>query len=1051
MSTRLERMNTMTIFKNNLPRFSNHLWVTLGMLVVFAITFAVYACAEKEIGRANELRQRSFLLADELRQSSDDLTRMVRTYVVIGDPIYKQHYQEILDIQDGRKPRPIDYHNIYWDIVLRDDQRPRPPGLAVPLLELMRGAGFTKEEFAKLAEAKANSDTLTRTEFAAMKLIESTSPLTEANRAGAMAILHDEAYHQAKVSVMRPISQFQRMADKRTLEAVHTAETYATLIRSIFILLGMLLAFLLWKLQRNLYATLGGSVNELHTRIAHLGSGNFSSVITVAKGMENSVLDWLSETQISLARIDAQRKEAEAKNQRLTKLYAALSKCNQAIVRCTSETELFTQVCRVVVNFGGMDMAWVGVLEEQSDYIKPVASFGSGVEYLKGLQIPVAANEPYGRGPTSSAFRENLPFWCQNFQHDPITTQWHKHGARFGWASSAALPLHRNGEVSGVLTLYTDVDNAFDENVRNLLVGMAMDIDYALKSFEHEAQRKRAEEALRESEQRLRTIIETEPECIKVLDSGGRILEMNAMGLAMFEADSIDEVQRHKLVDYILSEYHGAFLAMHKRVMRGESCFFEFEIKGIKGTQRWLETHAAPLSNADGTITMLLGITRDITARKEAEKRIQYLAHFDSLTGLPNRVQLNSHAKYVISLAQRSQVPVTLMFLDLDHFKDINDTLGHSVGDALLVELAKRLRLVLREEDMVSRLGGDEFIFLLYGVDAHEAPLVAQKLLDVIAVPCQIEQYDLNVTGSIGIALYPGDGTDLEALSKSADSAMYRAKHEGRHGYRFFTAEMQIRSARHLKLVNALRQALERNQLQIYYQPQVSMQDGRIIGAEALLHWTHPALGSVSPSEFIPSAEESGLIMPIGEWVLRHAARQAKSWMQNGLVPLVMAVNLSAVQFRHPDLPNLITRILDEEGLPPEYLELELTEGVAMHDPQNAIAVMNKLHERGVRMSIDDFGTGYSSLSHLKKFKVYKLKIDQSFVRDISTDPEDRAIVSAVINMAKSLGLQTIAEGVETAGQLAFLREQGCDEMQGYYYCKPLPADEFEEFVRLKV
>ena len=695
-------------------------------------------------------------------------------------------------------------------------------------------------------------------------------------------------------------------------------------------------------------------------------------------------------------------------------------------------------------------MAWIGVLEEHSKHIKPIASFGSGVEYLRGLQISVEANEPCGRGPTSSAFRENLPFWCQNFQHDPVTTQWHKHGARFGWASSAALPLHRNGEVAGVLTLYTDVDNAFDENVRNLLVGMAMDIDYALKSLEHEAQRKRAEEALRESEQRLRTIIETEPECIMVVDSGGLIMEMNATGLAMLEADSIEEVQQHNLIDFILAKYHDSFIATHKRVMNGESCIFEFEIKGIKGSQHWLETHAAPLSDADGKITMLLGITRDITARKEAEKRIQYLAHFDALTGLPNRVQLNNHAKYVISLAQRNHEPVTLMFLDLDHFKDINDTLGHSVGDALLVELTKRLRLVLREEDMVSRLGGDEFIFLLYGVDANEAPHVAQKLLDVIAEPCQIEQYDLNVTGSIGIALYPGDGADLEALSKSADSAMYRAKHEGRHGYRFFTAEMQIRSARHLKLVNALRQAIERDQLLINYQPQVSVRDGRIVGAEALLNWTHPVLGSVSPAEFIPSAEESGLILPIGEWVLRHAVRQAKSWMQNGLAPLVMAVNLSVIQFRHPDLPNLITRILDEEGLLPEYLELELTEGVAMHDPQKAIAVMNKLHERGVRMSIDDFGTGFSSLSHLKKFKVYKLKIDQSFVRDISTDPEDRAIVSAIINMAKSLGLQTIAEGVETAGQQAFLREQGCDELQGYYYCKPLSADQFEEFARSK-
>ena len=327
---------------------------------------------------------------------------------------------------------------------------------------------------------------------------------------------------------------------------------------------------------------------------------------------------------------------------------------------------------------------------------------------------------------------------------------------------------------------------------------------------------------------------------------------------------------------------------------------------------------------------------------------------------------------------------------------------------------------------------------------------VAQKLLDVIDAPCKVEKYDLNVTASIGIALYPEDGKEMETLFKSADAAMYRVKQEGRHGYHFFTAEMQIHSARHLQLVNALRQALERGQLHIHYQPQVSLQDDHIVGAEALLRWTHPEMGSVSPAEFIPAAEDSGLILPIGEWVLRQAVRQAKSWMQAGLPPIVMAVNLSAVQFRHADLPKLVTSILHEEGLPPEYLELELTEGVAMRDPHGAIAVMNDLHDRGVRMSIDDFGTGYSSLSQLKKFKVYKLKIDQSFVRDISTDPEDKAIVAAIINMATSLGLQTIAEGVETAGQLAFLREQGCDEMQGYYYSRPLPADQFAEFARSK-
>jgi len=453
-----------------------------------------------------------------------------------------------------------------------------------------------------------------------------------------------------------------------------------------------------------------------------------------------------------------------------------------------------------------------------------------------------------------------------------------------------------------------------------------------------------------------------------------------------------------------------------------------------------------PAQPQDGSIW----IYSDISERKQAEEQIQYLAHFDALTGLPNRAQLTDRAEYAISLAQRGQRPLAVMFLDLDHFKDINDTLGHSVGDALLVELARRLRLVLRTADTVSRFGGDEFIFVLDGIDTHEAAHVAKKLLDVIAEPYRVEPYDLNVTGSIGIALFPGDGADLETLSKNADAAMYRAKQEGRNAYRFYTAEMQARSARHLQLVNALRQAIEHDQLQVHYQPQMSMPEGRIVGAEALLRWTHPELGPISPGEFIPAAEESGLILPIGEWVLRHAVRQAKFWLQDGFAPLVMAVNLSAVQFRHPDLPNLVTRILAEEGLPPECLELELTEGVAMHDPQGAIAVMNDLHERGVHMSIDDFGTGYSSLSHLKKFKVYKLKIDQSFVRDISTDPEDKAIVGAVIRMAQSLGLLTIAEGVETAGQLAFLREQGCDEVQGYYFSKPLPPDQFEVFARSK-
>ncbi|OZA46078.1 MAG: hypothetical protein B7X81_07480 [Hydrogenophilales bacterium 17-61-76] len=433
-------------------------------------------------------------------------------------------------------------------------------------------------------------------------------------------------------------------------------------------------------------------------------------------------------------------------------------------------------------------------------------------------------------------------------------------------------------------------------------------------------------------------------------------------------------------------------------------------------------------------------------SRIEAER--ENLAHFDVLTGLPNRAQLGEHLQFAIHVAKRHSGHLALMFIDIDHFKDINDTLGHRVGDILLIELSRRLRQALREEDIVSRQGGDEFIVMLPDLDERSASLVAQKLLAAIGGSYGIEHHDLSVTASIGIALYPADGEDLESLSKNADTAMYHAKQEGRNGYRFFTAEMQARSARHLQLGNALRHALERNELSIHYQPQLALGDGRIVGAEALLRWRHPELGLVSPAEFIPVAEDNGLILLIGEWVLRQAVEQAKTWLASDLPPLVMAVNLSAVQFRHPALPDLVTRILDEAGLPPEYLELELTEGVAMHNPQGAIAVMNNLHDRGVRMSIDDFGTGYSSLGYLKKFNVYKLKIDQSFVRDIRTDPEDKAIVSAIIQMAKSLGLATIAEGVETAGQLAFLREQGCDEVQGYYYSKPLTADAFARYVK---
>jgi diguanylate cyclase (GGDEF)-like protein/PAS domain S-box-containing protein len=448
----------------------------------------------------------------------------------------------------------------------------------------------------------------------------------------------------------------------------------------------------------------------------------------------------------------------------------------------------------------------------------------------------------------------------------------------------------------------------------------------------------------------------------------------------------------------------------------------------------------------------LMGLGIDITQSKAASARIEWLSHFDMLTGLANQSLLRDRFQHAISMAQRSGRTLTLMTLDLDHFKNINDTLGRHIGDAMLVEVARRIQAVVHEEDTVSRQGGDEFVMLLPTTDAAGAGHMASRLLAVIAETYQIDAQELVTTPSIGIAMYPADGADFETLAKNADVAMYRAKRDGRNCYRFFAAEMQTQSTQTLHIENALRRALERGQLSLHYQPQMALCNTSIVGAEALLRWQHPEFGWVSPAEFIPIAEASGQIVQIGEWVLRTAVRQMKTWLDLGLVdgakPFLMAVNLSVVQFRHPHLIEQVMQILQEEQLAPEHLELELTEGVALSDPLGVIAVMDALHARGIRMSIDDFGTGYSSLSYLKRFKVYKLKIDQSFVRDLTDDPEDKAIVSAIISMAGSLGLQTIAEGVETEGQLAFLRDSGCNEVQGYYYSKPLPAQAFEAFLR---
>lgn len=1032
-------------------QFYLNLTACLVSISVSGVLFVLYANSEKAIDKANEERHISFLLADELRQSSDDLTRMVRTYIATGNPIYKAHFHEIMEIRDGIAPRPSGYQGVYWDLIDEVGHNLTPKfDKTVPLLDLMRMANFTDAEFSKLAEAKKNSDALADTELAAIKIMESTTPITESNRRKAEIMVHDEAYHHAKASIMRPIGEFYGLMDHRTEMAVKDAESHALYMRFTFIFLGFVIVVLLWRTYRCMRVILGCSLDDLYTYIARIGSGDFELSVPVIKGMENSVAGWLSETQAKLSELNKQNRHELAKNQRLTKLYAALSQCNQSIIHCQSEQTLFENLCRDAVDFGGMKMCWIGLVDDQTGNVNVASSYGDGVEYLNGIEISTDESLPSGKGPTGVSIREDRPFWCQDFYSATATTPWHKRGAKFGWGSSCSLPLHVDNKTIGAFTLYSAEVNAFDDAAKNLITEMVKDIDFALTTMKNNRIRIKAENDLEEAHYFLKTIINNAPIRIFWKDRQLDYLGCNPLFARDAGLNDPSDIVGKNDFQLLWRDQGEIYRADDRHVIdTGEQkLFYEEKQTTADGHYIWLRTSKVPLRNQHDEIIGVLGMYENITEQKLAEEHVHFLANFDSLTGLPNRNNLRDHLNYALNLAKRSIGKLALMFFDLDHFKDINDSLGHTTGDALLVELANLFKSLLREEDTVTRLGGDEFIIILPGTDEDGAANVAHKILESLSRPFKIGGYELKITASIGIAIHPNDGNDLETLSRCADMAMYEAKRRGRNSYCFFTSEMQVKTARNMELTSALHRALDQDQLTLLYQPQSKLLTGKIVGVESLIRWNHPELGMISPLEFIPLAEETGLILSIGEWVIRTAVRQAVAWQKDGLPHITVAVNLSVAQFRNPDLPYLVTRILEEEGLSPEYLELELTEGMAMDNPQRAISIINDLHDRGIRISIDDFGTGYSSLSYLKKFKVYKLKIDRSFVRDIKTDPEDRAIVDAVINLSKSLGLKTIAEGVETPSQMEYLKDRNCDEIQGYLISRPITAAEITQFMK---
>jgi len=860
-------------YRPSLRGFSGGLWLSLALLGLLAVFFAIYVWSEKQIDRANEQRYLSRILATELRQSSDDLTRMVRAYVVTGDPAFRQYYLDILDIRDGRKPRPVNYDRIYWDFVTAGHSSGReapPPALAaVPLLQQMAEAGFSSTEFRLLAEAKANSDALTASEFEAMRLVERAGSDDEASRGRARSLVFDGAYHQAKAAIMQPIDDFLGQVEARTQTQVREAEQRSVAFRLVFIVLGLGLVGTLWYAYGALHRILGGPVDEVQQLIATIGSGNFNVAIQVSPGQEDSILGRLQATQQQLRELDFEREQSQ-----------------QALVK---SQELLLQS-------------------------QHLASLGYFI-----------LNPASGEFETSEVF----------------------------------------DDVFGI-----------------------------------------------------------HPHQLQTLEAW----------LACLRPDQQDRYRK------LLAELRG----------RSADVDWEYPILRVSdGALRWVRMVAQVSLDEDGRPERWFGNVQDITERKLAEERIHALAFYDPLTGLANRRLLNDRLLHAIASSARNSEFGALIMLDLDHFKTLNDSRGHAVGDQLLVQVAQRLRNGVREGDTVARLGGDEFVILLESLALDEngaatgAMTVAENILQLLNSSYVLEDREYHSTSSIGVTLLRGYDVPAETLLRQADLALYQAKSAGRNNVRFYQPALQEAIELRASREDGLRRALKENELTLYYQPQVDG-SGRVVGAEALLRWLPREGAPVSPAEFIPLAEETGLITQIGAWVLESACAQIRRWQDDARTRhICLAINVSPRQFRNPDFEIQVEEAMRRHGIAPALLKLELTESVVLDDLPGTVRRMASLRQRGFRFAMDDFGTGYSSLSCLRQLPLDQLKIDQSFVRDIGSDPDDAAIVEAILAMSRTLDLQVVAEGVETEQQRAFLAEKGCQVFQGYLFGRPVPPEAF--------
>ncbi|MBV8925539.1 MAG: EAL domain-containing protein [Bradyrhizobium sp.] len=802
--------------------------------------------------------------------------------------------------------------------------------------------------------------------------------------------------------------------------------------------------------------------------------------------------------------IETARKDGERALRRMNLMFGAISATNEAILRAKTEQELYQRVCDAASHAGKAIAAVVMLPEERSTRLKAAASAGASADLVTQSRYSVDPDDIHG-GVCGTAFHTQKPFVDGDVVNSAHGEPWRRAGRSSGTVACVAVPLVKNGQSVGVLMFFVGRSWAADEEVVAVLARMAENVSFALDNFQRAAEKAKADDQ-KERLARMLVSLSATNEAIMRAKSRSELFELvcesvaqgakftsTCIALARPDSEYLDLVAvagptaentrkvrlsrsaghpegrglsgtafrtRQACIsnDYLSDPRGIAFHAMARSDGAKSGAAFPLRVGGdVVGIMLFLsaERHtftpefAELLQRLADNVSFALENFDRADAKHRADERIEYLASHDSLTGLPNREMFNGLLRHTIERARRHERRFALLFIDLDRFKIINDSLGHDAGDVLLVEVAGRLRGALRADDVVARLGGDEFVVIVAdGCDRGDIERLAAVLLSLLAEPVQLGGHECHTTASIGIAIFPDNGSDAQTLTKSADVAMYLAKEDGKNGFRFCNGEVRAQSIERLKLETELRHAVERDQFSLHYQPKVEMASGRITGVEALLRWAHPQLGLVPPAQFIPLAEETGLIVPIGRWVLRQACAQNMAWRRRGLRPVSMAVNLSPRQFADEHLLDDIDGALLASRMSPALLQLEVTESMVMRNVARAVRVLDAIRSRGIRLAIDDFGTGYSSMSLMKQLPIDTIKIDRSFVRDLPRDPEDQAIAQAIISMGKALGMTIVAEGVESAEQQAFLRDHHCDEMQGYLFSRPLPPRELAKLLR---